>query len=160
MLLDSMRHRWASVRDRAIVWMLLDSGMRNSELCHLKVEDITLETGAVKIRQGKGGKDRTVLIGKRAKEAPWGWMIQRPEDAEYLYCTIQGKPINRIGLSVIVHRLGQRINIRTHPHRLRHRFALMFLKNGGAPYTLQYLLGHEDMTTIVSRASGQTPAGR
>jgi hypothetical protein len=49
---------------------------------------------------------------------------------------------------VTVRRLGERINIRACRHRLRHTLALMFLKNGGDPYTLQYLLGHEDMTTV------------
>lgn len=147
-LLDSTRYSWASVRDRAILSVLLDSGMRNSELCHLKVEDITIKTGEVKIRDGKGGKDRTVLIGKRAKEALWRWMMERPEEAKYLFCTVQGKPIDRTRLGVIVRRLGERVNIRVYPHRLRHTFALMFLKNGGDPYTLQYLLGHEDMSTV------------
>jgi hypothetical protein len=51
-------------------------------------------------------------------------------------------------LAVIVRRLGERINIRACTHRLRRTLALMFLKNGGDPYTLQYLLGHEDMTTV------------
>jgi integrase/recombinase XerD len=147
-LLDATRYSWASVRDRAIVCIMLDSGIRNSELCHLKLEDVTLKTGEVKIRGGKGGKDRTVLIGKRAKEALWRWMMQRPEEAEYLFCTIHGKPIKRNRMSVIVRRLGERVNIRTYPHRLRHTFALLFLKGGGDPYTLQYLLGHEDMTTV------------
>jgi site-specific recombinase XerC len=119
MLLDATRYSWASVRDRALVCMLLDSGIRNSELRHLTVEDITLKTGEVKIRQGKGGKDRTVLIGKRAKEALWRWMMQRPEEAKYLFCTVQGKSLSRARLAVIVRRFGECISARACSHRLR-----------------------------------------
>jgi site-specific recombinase XerD len=51
-------------------------------------------------------------------------------------------------MRIIVRNIGQRVGIKVYPHRPRHTFALMFLKGGGDPYTLQYLLGHEDMTTV------------
>jgi integrase/recombinase XerD len=147
-LLDAARYGRASVRNTAILCTLLDSGLRNTELCRLKVGDVSLKTGQLHVREGmKGGKPRTVLIGRKAKEALWRWMMQRPDGAEFLFCTEQGRPLDRTRLRVIVNHLGQRAGVsRCYPHRLRHTFALLYLKGGGDPYTLQYLLGHEDMT--------------
>jgi integrase/recombinase XerD len=145
-LLQAVRHDRASVRNYAILCVFLDSGMRNSELCHLRLSDLSIKTGEIKIYGAKGRKSRTVLIGKRAKEALWRWMMQRPDNTEYLFCTEDGRPLIRDRVSYIVRHIGERVGIKVYPHRLRHTFALMFLKNGGDPYTLQYLLGHEDMT--------------
>ncbi|MEJ2733324.1 MAG: tyrosine-type recombinase/integrase [Anaerolineae bacterium] len=145
-LLQAARHGHSSARNYAILCVLLDSGMRNGELAHLRPSDVSIKTGEIKIYGAKGGKSRTVLIGKRAKEALWRWMMQRPDNAEYLFCTRDGRPLIRERLAFIVRHIGERVGIKVYPHRLRHTFALMFLKNGGDPYTLQYLLGHEDMT--------------
>jgi integrase/recombinase XerD len=68
-------------------------------------------------------------------------------EAKVLSCTEQGREIRRDRMAVIVRHIGQRVGIRgVYPHRLRHTFALQYIKMGGDPYTLQYLLGHEDMT--------------
>jgi integrase/recombinase XerD len=146
MLLQESKHGRAGIRNYAILCMFLDSGIRNSELCRLRVEDVSIKTGSIKIREGKGDKDRTVLIGRKAKDALWRWLMQRPEEATYLFCTEQGGEIDRTRMCVIMRRIGQRVGIRVYPHRLRHTFALQYIKKGGDPYTLQYLLGHEDMT--------------
>jgi integrase/recombinase XerD len=49
-------------------------------------------------------------------------------------------------LAQLIAKIGKRASVHAYPHRFRHTFALMFLKSGSDPYTLQYLLGHEDMT--------------
>jgi site-specific recombinase XerD len=145
-LMDATRSGRCSIRNRAIVCVLLDSGLRNSELCNLRPGDVTMGNGQIRIRDAlKQGKPRTVIIGKRAKEALWRWMMARPDDAEFLFCTEQGRPLDRVRLRVIISQLGKQAGFRCYPHRLRHTFALMYLKLGGDPYSLQYLLGHEDM---------------
>lgn len=146
-LLDQARRGRMGVRNYAILCTLLDSGMRNSELCNLYVDDLDLKTGQVKIREGKGSKPRVVLVGKRAKEALWRWLMRKP-DATTLFCTEQGTPLKGRVLARIIAQLGKRCGVRCYPHRLRHTFALEYLKLGGDPYSLQYLLGHEDMTTV------------
>jgi site-specific recombinase XerD len=70
----------------------------------------------------------------------------RPDDAKYLFCTEQGRPLNRTRLRVIIAHIGRRAGFQCYPHRVRHTFALLYLKLKGDPYSLQYLLGHEDMT--------------
>ena len=146
MLLQESTKGRCGVRNYAVICFLLDSGVRNSELRNLKPDDISLKTGQVKIREGKGGKSRTVIIGKRAKEALWRWMMHRPEETEYLFCTENGRKFDRTVLRRIVSVIGDKVGVRAYPHRLRHTFALQYLKLGGDPYSLQYLLGHEDMT--------------
>jgi site-specific recombinase XerD len=89
-----------------------------------------------------------VVIGQRAKEALWRWMMQRPEEAEYLFCTEEGRKLGRVRLRVIVYNIGKNVGVHCYPHRLRHTFALQYLKLRGDPYSLQHLLGHEDMTTV------------
>lgn len=134
------------VRNYALVCTFLDSGIRNSELCALQIGDLSLKTGQIHIRDGKGGKARTVLVGKQTKEALWRWLMMRPEGAATLFCTERGRPLSRVPLQKLVAKIGRRAGVRVYPHRLRHTFALLYLKNHGDPYTLQYLLGHEDMT--------------
>src|SRR5512139_859528 len=145
-LLDAAKHSRAGMRNTALIAVMLDSGLRNTEVCRLRPEDISLKTGQIRVREGKGGKARTVLIGQRAKEALWRWMMQRPDRSEWAFCTEQGAQLTPTRLRVIVHNIGLRAGIHCYPHRLRHTFALLYLKNRGDPYSLQYLLGHEDMT--------------
>lgn len=72
----------------------------------------------------------------------------RPE-SEWLFCTERGRQLSRKRLESIVQTAGRRAGIsRCYPHRLRHTFALMYLKNRGDAFSLQYLLGHEDMTMV------------
>jgi site-specific recombinase XerD len=135
-------------RNYAILCVLLDRGIRNTELCNLKLEDVSLKTGQIRVQEGKGTKPRTVIIGKLVKEALWRWMTARPESAEHLFCTRTGKKLGRVLLRVTVSKIGDRAGVRCYRHRLRHTFALQYLKLGGDPFSLQYLLGHEDITTV------------
>ena len=144
-LLDEAKEGRMGVRDYAIICLLLDSGIRNTELRNLRPEDISMKTGQVKIREGKGSKPRTVFIGKRAKTALWRWMMVKP-DTEWLFCSEREKKLGRTVLRRLVSIIGKRVGIRAYPHRFRHTFALQYLKLRGDPYSLQYLLGHEDMT--------------
>ena len=136
------------VRDHAIVCTLLDTGIRASELCALTVDCVDLNTGHIKVLQGKGGKDRTVMMGKRCKAALWRYMMQRPETwVSNLFVSERGKPLHRTILGRQVRIIGERAAVHPcYPHRFRHTFAVMYLKAGGDPYSLQYLLGHSDMT--------------
>lgn len=147
MILSAARQGSMGIRNYAMVCFLLDSGIRRAELCSLRPEDVQVRSGQVKVREGKGGKPRTVFIGKLAKQALWKWMVVRPEEAEYLFCSHRGRRIAPTSLTRIIHIIGERADVEPCcPHRFRHTFALKYLKLAGDPYSLQYLLGHEDMT--------------
>ncbi len=86
--------RDTALRDRAIVLVLLDAGLRASELCHLTVDDVDLATGRVLVRCGKGGKGRVVYLGKMARRAVWKYLAGRkPAPDEPPFLTREGRPV-------------------------------------------------------------------
>ena len=149
-------------RNRAIVLVLLDTGIRLSELTGMKVSDINTETGYVRIL-GKGGKERIVRMGKVARKALWRYMIYRThDDMQELWLTEEGRPLHNSGVHSLVKRLKERtgINGSGNVHRFRHTFALSFLRTDKNVFNLQYLLGHSDLDMVrrYTRALGMEDA--
>jgi site-specific recombinase XerD len=141
-------------RDRAIVLLLLDTGVRAQELCDLVVGDVDMKSGVVQVRHGKGDKGRTVYLGVTAKAALWSYLSRRAEDARRpdaaLFETKRGQPLDRAALRKMLLGAGQRAEVAevVNPHRFRHTFAVNYLRNGGDVYTLQRLLGHATMEMV------------
>lgn len=140
------------LRDKAIVLVLLDTGIRAQELCDLRIEDVDLQAGAVQVRAGKGDKGRTVYLGHVAKEALWRYLSKRPDKRsdEPLFMTSRRGPMDRSALRRMLASAGQRAEIpeTVGPHRFRHTFAINYLRNGGDIFTLQRLLGHSSMEMV------------
>ncbi len=134
------------VRNRAIVSMFLDCGLRISELASLTMNDIDLETGSITILQGKGGKQRIVCIGKRALQALRKYVIYyRTSKNNRVFMNRNGEPLEIRGIKMLIKRLGQRTKIKVHPHKFRHTFAISYLRNGGDVFSLKYVLGHSTL---------------
>ncbi len=143
--------RPTAVRDRAIVLTLVDTGLRASELCQLQVEDLDLETGQLFVRKGKGGKGRVVYVGKVTKKALWRYRAKqgKPKGSEPLFLSTEEQAMNRDSLRHFLAHLGERAGVDdVHPHRFRHTFATMFLRNGGNLLALQRLLGHSSLEMV------------
>lgn len=70
----------ASKRDEAILWLLLDTGMRASELCAITMADLDMTARCCKIQEGKGGKSRTVWLGSTAAKAIWNYLKSEPHE--------------------------------------------------------------------------------
>lgn len=147
-LLEVSRRGRNAARNHAIVSLMLDTGIRNSELCALRRQDIALRTGQIVVEEGKGGKSRTLVCGKRTRDALWRWLAVAPEGARALFVSEHERPLTRTVLRRIIAVLGREAGLRgrVFPHRLRHTFAVLYLRNRGDPYTLQYMLGHTDMS--------------
>lgn len=145
-------------RDRAIVLMLLDTGIRASELCNLIVGDFDQVTGHVVVRRGKGGKARIVLASKATNKAVWRYLLERtekdgnPDPTAPLFASDRGgylRPMTRGSLLALLKRAGDRAGVpNVHPHRFRHTFAIEYLRNGGDIYTLQSILGHSSLEMV------------
>ena len=138
-------------RDRAILLTLLDCGIRASECCALAIGDYDADRGRLRIRKGKGNKERFVFLGDRARKAIWRYLVKRgdtrPEEA--LFQSLTRGHLTRDRLGKLVRRIAERAGVdNAHPHRFRHTFAIMFLRNGGNVFELQRLLGHETLTTV------------
>jgi integrase/recombinase XerD len=149
--------RPSSNRDQAIVLMLLDTGLRATELCSLIINDVDLKTGKVTIRHGvaggaKGGKGRTVYLGKVARKAVWRYLASREDGDDSdapLFISHADRAFNKDSLRVLINRLGDRAEIKkAYPHKFRHTFAITYLRSGGDVFTLQSLLGHGSLDMV------------
>ena len=139
-------------RDEAILLFLLDTGVRASELCGLKMRDLDLQQRRCSV-VGKGNKRRSIFFGRSASKALWQYLREQPRDEnDYVFTSDRGtraaEPLTRSGLFQLVQRLGQAAQLqaaRCSPHTFRHTFAVEFLRNGGNVFSLQQILGHTSL---------------
>jgi integrase/recombinase XerD len=141
---------------RAMVMTLYATGLRRAELCRLKVADIDSERMVIHVRQGKGGRDRDVLLSPKLLETLreyWRWMKPRT----FLFPGMENNwradvPITDKIAWKAVAEAAQRAGItkRVSPHTLRHSFATHMLEAGADLRAIQVLLGHAKLgdTTV------------
>jgi site-specific recombinase XerD len=130
------------IRNKAILSVFLDTGLRVSELASLNLDDIDNQTGAILVKHGKGKKQRIAHIGSKAQKALWRYLLVRKSDSNRLFINRRSDPLDAVGIKILTKRLGQKANVKVHPHKLRHTFAISYLRAGGDVFSLQYLLGH------------------
>jgi site-specific recombinase XerD len=126
--------------------------MRVSELCHLKLNDVWLEEGMLKVL-GKGNKERLIPMGKQVQRCLWHYISRfRPEplvaSGNLLFLAQDGKPLTKDRAEKIMARYGKKAGlkgVRCSPHTLRHTAAVKFLRNGGDVFSLQRMLGHASL---------------
>jgi integrase/recombinase XerD len=158
MLATCERKSLAGDRDRAFLMFLMDTGIRKAEITALTVNDIDMATGSVLIRQGKGGKSRTVFIGASTRRALSAYMRQREAyiayakarsvDALWIHSQ-DAKKLGYAGVREILRRRAKDAGIpEPSPHSFRRAFAVNSLRNGMNVLALQRLLGHSDLSTI------------
>jgi integrase/recombinase XerD len=140
-------------RDVAILELLYASGLRATELCQLKLRDLNLQVRCVRVL-GKGMKERIVPLGQAAKEAIERYLLEcRPklqrQPSDLVFLSRTGKPLERIGLWMLVEKYGRRSGIlkNVSPHTLRHCFATHLIGGGADLRVVQELLGHSDVST-------------
>ena len=131
-------------RNKAIVYMFLDTGLRLAELANLKLSDINMEQGIIKV-VGKGDKERLVRIGIKTQKALWNYLAHRPVEVDHVWISRENQPFTATGIAQMIRNLGRRHGIRLSPHKLRHSFAISFLRNGANPFELQIALGHSTL---------------
>ncbi len=141
-------------RDAAMIELLYAAGLRVSELIGIKLQDVSLEAGFVRVF-GKGSKERVVPIGLYAKERIDHYIVNaRPQllkkkITHFLFVTRLGKPMTRQGFWKLLKRyvLKAGINKNITPHTLRHSFASHLLEGGADLRSVQLMLGHIDIST-------------
>ncbi len=86
-------------------------------------------------------------MGAQAQKALWPYVtLYRKGNGERLFLNRSGKPLDVVGIKILVKHLGDKAGIKVHPHKLRHTFAISFLRAGGDVFSLQYLLGHSTLS--------------
>ncbi|MHB0923161.1 MAG: tyrosine-type recombinase/integrase [Bellilinea sp.] len=138
------KHLAMASRNKALVLLLLDTGLRIGEVSRLKLAEVNLETGDIIVApfgSGQKTKPRMVYLGRAAKKALWHYLAKedkRPHDPLFSDSSSY--------LRRIIVLTGERAHVPDcHPHRFRHTFAIEYLRNGGDPFTLQRLLGHSTL---------------
>ena len=142
------------LRDLALLELLYASGLRASEIASLKVSQVDLESGILRV-MGKGSKERMVPVGKKAREVLARYLKRtRPDWAgdgsgDFLFISRAGKPISRQTVWAILKKYAKegRVRKKIYPHILRHSFATHLLENGADLRVVQELLGHADIVT-------------
>ena len=134
-------------RDAAILSILLDTGLRASELTALTWTHLDWAESRIVV-VGKGGHRRFVYFGKRSRAVLRAWRRLAPRGSQTLFCTRDAKPITRNLLYRIVRGRGRRVGLRVHPHMLRRTFATQWVRAGGNIFALQRLLGHSSLEMV------------
>jgi len=142
------------LRDKAMLETLYASGLRVSELIHLKTEDVNLEIGFLRCF-GKGSKERVVPIGQVAAGCVRRYLAEARGSlagagrSEYLFLSYRGEPMSRIMFWKIIKKYAASAGIlkRLTPHTLRHSFATHLLEHGADLRSVQEMLGHVSITT-------------
>ena len=137
-------------RDRAIILLLVDTGMRATELCDLRIRDLDIQNHRVRV-MGKGRKERLLPISARTSQAIWRYLATRDSkrDRSFLFVTKTERPLERNNLRNTLKRIGERAGVAgVTLHRFRHTFAIAFLRNNGHIMALQRMLGHSTLDMV------------
>ena len=139
----------SGLRNRCLLQIMVDAGLRVGEALALASHDLDLDHGAVRIWRGKGAKDRTAYISEHTADLCRLWMKQRPVKAKSFFCTLKGAPLKDAYVRAMVYRMRKRAGIEkhVHPHMLRHTFATLRLERGDNIRQLQQVLGHASVST-------------
>jgi integrase/recombinase XerD len=139
-------------RNRAIILVLLDTGLRVSELCDLPIQRVDLRFNKrISIPAMKSVQDRHIPISPRTAQAVWKYLSSRPDArvSDPLFASKSGNAMDRHNIGNMLEAAGERAGVTdVHPHRFRHTFAITFLRNGGDVYTLQEILGHTTLEMV------------
>lgn len=141
------------VRDRAVMELFYSSGLRLSELTTLDAADLDLAEGMVRVT-GKGGKERIVPVGRKAREALTRWLaarrtLLRGAEQEALFVSRLGRRLSTRSVQSRIRQWSRQLGMAAsvHPHQLRHSFATHLLESSGDLRAVQELLGHADIGT-------------
>ena len=140
--------KFLDLRNRAIILVFYDSGVRLSELAGMQIRDINFDMETIKVF-GKGAKERLVGIGKTTQKAIIRYLLMRRDDHDCLWVTEERRPMKRDGIQTTIVRLCKRAGVtdaKPGPHTFRHTFATTALRNGARLIDVQSLLGHSTLT--------------
>ena len=161
---DLQKVRLAAMRSEdpiafPVITMMLDTGLRCSEICNLDLDDVDLEDLSALVIGGKGEKDRTVLFTNATLDALDAWRpirnarlknCTREKDQRSLFFSSRSRRLNPRSVQKLLDRIADASDIprtRLSPHVLRHSFATGLLERGADLVTIQRLLGHANIST-------------
>lgn len=139
-----------SKRDKALLLFLVDSGLRRAEVCRLNWGDVDMQSGLVKVRQGKGGKDRSAVVSATTRRAllKYRRTLANIATSSPLFLSRTKERLTGTGVLIIFRRLSKATGLHITPHALRRTFVILSLRNGMDVLHLQALLGHASLDMV------------
>ncbi len=143
-------------RNKALVALLADSGLRISEALRLRIEDVNFGTRTIYVRGGKGGKDGVGFFGSETAQCLRVWLARRPDirPEDFLFCDRQRRGLTRNHGTHILHHLSVRAGLprKIGPHALRHYAATAILRQTGDLELVRQVLRHESLAMALRYA--------
>lgn len=143
---------WLVFRNRSMIALMLDSGLRQAEVCNLKISDIDFHGDIIKVH-GKGNKERLVPLGGLTKRYIMTYLELRPHESKRLFLNVHGGDITTNALKLMATKLAKQLPFEFSCHKLRHNFATNYCldqyeRSGQMDvYSLMALMGHENIKT-------------
>ena len=143
---------WLVARNKAMIALMLDSGLRQSEVAGLTMENIDFERKRLKVT-GKGAKDRYVPLGRFSADMLKKYLSIRPYDLPVVFLSVHGQPISCGAIKSMTGDMQKRLLFEFSSHKLRHNFATNYLVDKYQEcgdmdvYQLMSIMGHESLST-------------
>ena len=148
--IDALKNSCETEKERALIEVLLSTGVRVSELCAMKIGDINVAELSVHVVEGKGNKERTTYTTQVCLKYLNEYLDSRKEDGVYLFYNKDHEQLNPGGVRYILKMIAKRGNVENcHPHRFRRTFATNLAKRGMKVQDIQVLLGHSNINTTM-----------
>ena len=143
---------WLTVRNKCIIALMYDSGLRQGEVCSIRRNRISFTDNRMTVC-GKGDKERTVPLGRLTQKYIRQYISLCPYQSDFLFVTRHGSPLTCNAVKLMVSKLSCRLPFELSSHKLRHNFATNYCldkydRHGQIDiYRLMYLMGHEEIDT-------------
>jgi site-specific recombinase XerD len=147
-ILKTCKSNFTGKRDKTIILMLMDTGLRASEMLALDVDNVNPITGMVQVLNGKGGKFRTVYLGRKTRIVLRRYLKQK-DNHRALFININKERLGYSGLRLMLQRRSKKADVEYQsPHSFRRLFAITMLRDGVDIFSLQMLMGHADIQVL------------
>lgn len=148
--MDMLKKYCTNDKTRAIVEMLISSGVRVSELTNAKLSDINFDTLTFHVKHGKGNKERITYFTEVASMYLKRYLLSRNDNIDMLFVNRLGMQYSTNGIRDMLNKIAQRANVENvHPHRFRRTFATELAKKGMDIQEIKKLMGHSDINTTL-----------
>ena len=154
--LEYLRNSCADLRDKALVDFLYSTGVRVSELCNARLDNIDWEQKTILIEHGKGNVTRLTYLNPESEVSLKAYLYSRKDASPYIFARSRGQSILPLdaktvqnAVDKIVQQSGRTFSVRITPHVFRHTIATVLLRNGMPVEQVQRFLGHANINTTM-----------
>jgi len=151
LLRQPAQRTFTGLRDHTIMLLLLETGIRISELVSIALSDIHLREGTILVN-GKGAKQRWVPIQSKMRQVLQKYILERGSTlTDALFVTVDNTPLAISSIQKLIKMYGEQAhitNVRVSPHTFRHTMAKFYILAGGDIFSLQRILGHNSMESV------------